>query len=385
MSIKQRIFRNLSNLPGWRTKRKIIVFESDDWGSIRTPSKEVIDNLEDEGVLLSRDHFTALDCLEENDDLEKLYDLLAGFRDSRGRSPVFTAMFIPCNPDFRKIEQRNFDSYHYENTRNTLLDYPNRDRVHQLWHLGIRERLFVPQFHGREHLQVQSWMRALQAQNRVTKLAFQNRMTGIAPRLTNEKRIDYQAAFHLETPEELKYMHEVLEVGLKEFERIFDYAATYFVPPNGPFNRKLESTLAKCGIRFIGTPKVFLDYLGDGRKKTYWRWLGKRNNLGQTYLTRNGRFEPSRRDVHKDWIDACLADIQSAFNFRKPAVISSHRVNYVGGIVPENRIQGLTALKKLLKNIISKWPEVEFLTSTELGEIISGPSTDSIGQGGGSY
>ena len=30
---------NLVNYNGWQTNRKIIVFESDDWGAIRTPSK----------------------------------------------------------------------------------------------------------------------------------------------------------------------------------------------------------------------------------------------------------------------------------------------------------------------------------------------------------
>ena len=40
--IKENVSRNLSNLPGWRTKRHIIVIESDDWGSIRMSSKEVV-------------------------------------------------------------------------------------------------------------------------------------------------------------------------------------------------------------------------------------------------------------------------------------------------------------------------------------------------------
>ena len=41
MNIKQTITHNLLNIPGWRTKRHIVVIESDDWGSIRMPSKEV--------------------------------------------------------------------------------------------------------------------------------------------------------------------------------------------------------------------------------------------------------------------------------------------------------------------------------------------------------
>jgi len=31
-----KLHRYIANIPGWRTNRKIIVIESDDWGSIRT-------------------------------------------------------------------------------------------------------------------------------------------------------------------------------------------------------------------------------------------------------------------------------------------------------------------------------------------------------------
>jgi len=39
--IKKIAMRNVANIPGWRTDRKIVVIESDDWGAIRMPSKEV--------------------------------------------------------------------------------------------------------------------------------------------------------------------------------------------------------------------------------------------------------------------------------------------------------------------------------------------------------
>jgi hypothetical protein len=39
------IVRNLANLPGWCTNRKIVVIESDDWGSIRMPSLTIFENL----------------------------------------------------------------------------------------------------------------------------------------------------------------------------------------------------------------------------------------------------------------------------------------------------------------------------------------------------
>lgn len=38
------VIKNFSNLPGWRTNRKIVVIESDDWGSIRMPSLTILEN-----------------------------------------------------------------------------------------------------------------------------------------------------------------------------------------------------------------------------------------------------------------------------------------------------------------------------------------------------
>lgn len=42
MNIKAQIRKNWANLPGWHTRRKIVVIESDDWGSIRMPEFENI-------------------------------------------------------------------------------------------------------------------------------------------------------------------------------------------------------------------------------------------------------------------------------------------------------------------------------------------------------
>jgi hypothetical protein len=67
----------------------------------------------------------------------------------------------------------------------------------------------------------------------------------------------------------------------------------------------------------------------------------------------------------------CLKEISIAFKWNKPAVISTHRVNYIGALYKENRENGLRKLSTLLKQIVRIWPDAEFITSAELGEIIS--------------
>ena len=53
-ALKQNLLRNLSNLPGWRTRRHIVVIESDDWGSIRMASHESFRRLRDADLPASR-------------------------------------------------------------------------------------------------------------------------------------------------------------------------------------------------------------------------------------------------------------------------------------------------------------------------------------------
>ena len=49
---------------GFHTKRKLVVFESDDWGSIRMPSKFVLENLKALGDAPEQDPFLRNDSLE---------------------------------------------------------------------------------------------------------------------------------------------------------------------------------------------------------------------------------------------------------------------------------------------------------------------------------
>jgi len=98
-----------------------------------------------------------------------------------------------------------------------------------------------------------------------------------------------------------------------------------------------------------------------------------KNRYNQQYLTRNCFFEPNswEHDRNKDWVNDCMHEIEIAFRCHKPATISSHRVNYTGTLHPDNRANGLRKLAVLLSEITKHWPEVEFMTSVELGDLIA--------------
>jgi len=362
------LLRNLSNIPGFTTSRRIVVIESDDWGSIRMPSQSAFDRLKANGVVLEggdSTRYNRFDTLAGRADLDALFNLLVGFRDSNGNHPVFTAVSLCANPDFEKIRESGFETYHLEPFVTTLKRY-GREDAFEWWKSGRENRLFVPQFHGREHLNVAVWMRKLQSGDRDTRLAFDEGMWGF--RNKNSNGINYQSAFDVEYSTDIELQKQVIAGGLKLFEQLHGYKASFFVPPNGPFNRGLEEVSADYGIRYLSASKIQKEPLGEKKYKTSLHWVGQKNRHGQRYITRNCFFEPGREGA--DWVDSCLREIEVAFRWRKAAVISSHRVNYIGAIDVKNRENGLRELERLLSGILNRWPDVEFMTSDELGNLM---------------
>jgi hypothetical protein len=361
--------KNLSNFFGWKTNRKIVVIESDDWGSVRIKSKDAYERMLDAGLELQYSNFTQFDTLESNTDLEALFNLLKNHKDSTGRHPVITPMCVVANPDFDKIKWHGFQEYFYEAFTETCKKYPEHDRVHSLWLQGISERLFVPQLHGREHLNVARWIKALKEGEEGLHLAFENQSFG-ASYHKGKLLSEHLAAFDPISALDIPPLHQVAREAGKLFEELCGYKPKHFIASNRPEPRKLEKTLKEIGILYLTRYKLQRYPLGDGKFEKQFNWLGKRNVYGQIYLTRNAGFEPSDHNSFNA-IYSCLNDINIAFKWNKPAVISSHRVNYVGSISVENRESGLKKLDTLLHSIIRLWPDVEFMTSVELGNLIS--------------
>jgi hypothetical protein len=361
--------KNISNVFGWRTNRKIIVFESDDWGSVRTSSKTAYEAMLKKGLELDRSNFTKYDALESNRDLERLYEVLSTYKDSTGRHPVFTPMCVVANPDFEKIKLNNFEDYYFETFSDTCKKYPEHDKVVQLWQAGIHERLFVPQLHGREHLNESKWIRALKSNNEGLRLCFDYHSFG-ASWYKGQKLTEYLAAFDPETPEDIvKYDKILLDAGLI-FNEICGYKPRHFIASNSSEPKSLEKTLKEIGVDYLTRYKFQRYPLGNGKYSFQFNWLGKENKLGQIYLTRNASFEPSE-NLSDIAVDICLKEIENAFIWGKPAIISSHRVNYVGFIDVLNSDRGTRQLARLLSEISKRWPEVEYLTSVEVGDLIN--------------
>ena len=364
------------NLKGFRTNKKLVVFESDDWGSIRFPSSEILSKLKEKNIPIDKTHYK-YDALESNDDLSKLSNVLLSFSDKQGNHPVFTLNTVVANPDFKRIRESDFQNYFYEYFTQNYLRYDQRDRCEQLIFSGIEKGIFYPQFHGREHLNVKRWMTALQNGSSETSLLFDYEMFGLPAKLSTESRRCYQRAFDLDDKKEMEEKCNILKDGLKVFEKIFGFKSRTMIAPNYFWFDELERCAFENRVElFQGQRAQFYpDY--KGKHTPVKHFMGEKNKLGQFYSVRNCYFEPTQ-DPSFNWVDQCLGDVSNAFFFNKPAIICSHRVNYIGSINPTNRDTNLERLYLLIKKIIERWPDVLFANSETILDEFNSKKTRSI-------
>lgn len=369
---KRSFIRHMINMPGWKTDRKLVVFESDDWGSIRMPSKEVYKNLLKFGDKVDSDPFTRYDSLACEEDVSLLIDILIKYKDYKGNYPVMTANFAVANPDFDKIQTSDYSKFYYEPFTETLKKYPEHKRSFELLQHGTKQNVFLPQLHCREHLNVMRWLKHLQGGKSDVVTAIRNRMISTGNSYTQVNKYAYMDAFNYDTKEEVYMLLSALKEGIKLFKQIFGYSSKSFIAPCYIWSSELEKELANNEIEYIQGSKIqLLPQKTEGTKTLgkKWHYIGQVNRYNQIYLIRNCQFEPSwNQDI--DWVNNCLWDIATAFKWKKPAIISTHRLNYIGYIVKSNRDKNLKLLSLLLSQIIRIWPDVEFITSVELGEMI---------------
>lgn len=364
-SLKSNLYHNLINIPGWRTRRKIVVLESDDWGSIRMPSYEVYLNFTSRGLRISGTDYNRFDSLESNEDLVLLFNVLQSVKDYQGSHPKMTANMVVGNPDFLKIKESEFTTYFYETVTETLRQYPQHDKVEELWKQGMTSGIFHPQFHGREHVNIVRWMDALRKKTPDIMFTFNNKTT-----FSGDNDYNFMEVLDYNSPNDLDIMKESLEIGLDLFEKIFGYKSKSFVPPCYIWNNEIEQTLNAKGVRYIqGLVIQFIPTGQFGKYRRKYHFLGSRNSFSQFFLQRNCFFEPSLFS-NSDVIGDCLNRINTAFRWGKPAVICTHRLNFIGTINKQNRSTNLRLFQELLNRIIKLWPNVEFMTSDQLGELI---------------
>ena len=369
--IKQKIANHLKNIPGWRTKRKLVVISVDDYGNVRLASKNAYDNLNKANIPFDS-RFDKLDTLETKQDLELLYKVLSSVKDQHGNPAIFTPYSLSCNIDFEAMAANNYSEYIYELLpitfeKNALKDSKAYSGAWKLWQEGIEKGLMKPQFHGREHFNLNVFNDLLDKRNEnLIKVLKQNSYVSI-PEHKNYKQ-GWTAAYSFGDKKETEGFLDNVSAGLKHFKDVYGSESKVFTSPAQQFPLHLEPELSALGLQYIDSPRSLKRHLGNGQFQMEKHKLG--GGADMTELVRNVVFEPTHNRGF-NWVDFTFKQVEAAFFWKKPANISSHRVNFCGHIDKENRKIGLTALKQLLDKIVKRWPEVEFISADQLGDMIT--------------
>ena len=345
--------------------RHVIVFESDDWGSIRMSNRRDWDELLRKGYSVDKRPYERYDTLESPEDLAALFDVLRKHTDAKGNHPVITANMLMANPDFERIKDAGYTEYYFEPISKTYGHYYGNTKVLDLMRQGLEEGVYMPQSHGREHFNVRQWLKGLQSGNQDLLTAFQYCMCGIAPKLLPELGNQMMKALLAETDEEERAVNSIVVEGLKMFELLWGFKSKTFVAPCYLWSTEIEKSLADNGVELLQTARSSKPAYKTPSRYYY---SGQRNTFGQIYSVRNCRFEPATNDGGAS-LDALMKQVDEMFKKGKPCVFSTHRINYVGGIDEGNRKRTLDLLDAFLKHLLQKYPDTEFLSSDQLIEV----------------
>lgn len=369
MSIRADTIRMVKNLPGKKTCRRIVCIYVDDYGSIRVKDRAAYKALLEAGVPMDSNRYSKFDTLASTEDMQMMYDVLTSVTDSRGCYACLTPFANIANPDFDKIKESGFITYYREPFTETLKRYgPLFDGVYDLWKQGIVSHIFHPEYHGTEHINVKRFMDALKGNNKTSRLAFDNECVAVPP-LPDTAKVNHETAvFYIEKAEENESLKADVRVGCGLFEQLFGFRPRQFTPGAGIYSPALHEVLKEEGIDYINVQRYRSYPLGDGKDVKRFLYNGKENDVGQKYVVRNCAFEPYLNDCRRNEnaVADCLKSIETAFRMHAPAIISSHRVNYVGSLESAHRDDSLKQLRLLLTEIVKRWPDVEFMDGTQM-------------------
>lgn len=370
MSIKGNLRFLYTQLKGFKSKDKIVVIESDDWGSEYVPSLKVRQYLKDRGIAMDGNAHLKVDTLEKAEDMYALYETLQYIiKKYPDKKPSVTCNFIMTNPDYKKIKSTGYEKYYYEPFTTTYLAKNENDNTWESVQEGLKENLIKAQFHGREHINITEWFKLLKEGHKEFTEAFKVGCYAINSNTLGRKRDNLLSAFDFYEEDSKKFILESIEEGMDMFQNLFQYNSISAVAPRYVWNDDVEKVLNKKGVSSIQTSINQLVPNINGYQKAL-HYTGEKGNNDIFYTVRNAHFEPSYSKT-TDWVKQVMSKAKIAFAMGTPLIISTHRLNFVSGLDEENRSRNLSLLKELLEQLIKDYPDVTFLNSIELATIIN--------------
>jgi hypothetical protein len=319
---------------GWREpvlRAPVLILESDDWGY---------------GPLLQAER------------LDRLAELLAGFRDSFGRHPVATLGVVLAGPDTDRMRSDECRTYH----RVTLAD-PRLAPVRDAMVRGAARRVFALQLHGLEHFWPPCLMRSASTNEQLRQWLAADAFpcTEELPAPLQSRWID--ASTLPSTPLPTDQVAAAASEEVQAFATVFGVAPEVVVPATFVWTDPVESAWSRAGVRIVVTPGLRNESRdAEGRvvasKHKYFN--AETGPQGVSYVVRDCYLEPSLGHTHEHTIQALRAKTRAG----RPTLIEIHRLNFMGD---ERAVQhALGEVSLLLEAARAHFPAVRFMSTAEL-------------------
>ena len=350
MRIKSRIKSRLRAFSTLKCKQPIVIFQSDDWGMVRSPEKkDFISNFGEPKIW-------AYDQLESVAELELVFQILSKYKDPNDNPPLIEANFIVSNPDFEATKNNGYQSI-------VLKPISQYTELIKKWNEGIKGRLFIPQYHGRLHFNSDKMLDMIQNDTE-SKAIFDLHLHGGVNNYNKGNWILHSEYQKWEDGSELPYnqLLQWIEGGRSDFFNAFGYYPKSTIAPQYVFTPSTAKAFAELGFQTIQGTNMQV------YKKNEFKII-KNIPTGSTYYKgliasgRNVKFEPSRDNT--EWkYESVIKKCVNFINKNIPVIIDSHRINYVGKFGEEGR----EGLDKLIGDLIKRG--CRFLTSEEFSEAV---------------
>ena len=347
----------------WR-RLKAVVIESDDWGlcawSPDAQAHRVLTGMPAFRTTSGRRYGGS--TLESAADMRAMMQLLGDVRGADGMPAVLQANTIMASPDYAALQPPLFP---LEGPM-PLMDFPEtRGR----WaRPGLREALTAaqetgqwwPELHGLHHLPEQTWVDALRRGVDDARRAHEQE----SPICT---AVEAAGEYDDAEPRELRLQN--LRSAVRKFEALFGRTPTSFCPPDYRWGSGLDHEAKALGLTtFQGEAERARARMPRLRRLFHRvRWP---SHEGERFaMPPRIAFEPmgSENAAHKVGVERALRSTKEAWTLGQPAILSTHRLNYVH-LQPGWADNGRMALHDLLQALVKDG--ARFMIDAEVRQLV---------------
>jgi hypothetical protein len=303
---------------------KAVVLESDDWGLCAwVPDDRAHRALANQPAFRTGAGLRyGRSTLESAADVAALSQELLRWRGGDGLPPVWQANTIVANPDYGRLKPPAFEFD--ELPLRYLPELPSRWARPGLWEaVQVAEKAGVwwAELHGLHHLPETAWLTALRRGENDARRALEQ-SSPIARAV--EAGGEYDAA----EPRELRARNA--RKAVEGFHALFGRAPTSFCPPDYRFDEWFQEEAAAIGLT---TWQGNAEQAGRAAPPLRRRWLGLRfpqMDGPRFLLPPRIAFEPEgQADAPGSrGLDAAHRGAREAWRLGRPAIVSTHRMNY---------------------------------------------------------